>query len=288
MMQDNTGRGLVITLSCSGGNGKPWAPLAEALGDGFVMQAPEHYGVDWNAWHGGRAFGLSDEAERTIALIDASPEHRIHLVGHSYGGGVALHVALARPHRIASLSLYEPSAFHLLSCMGAEGAPALAEISSVARDVCEGVLTGDHERAMERFIDYWNAPGSWAALRPAARDGLRRWASKCPLEFHALLSARTSTLAFARLKVPTLILCGGQTRVPSRLICEYLAGLLPLAEMATVEAAGHMGPLTHQRPVHERMAAHILNASGHGITVLLNRPVPAANRTTYGFFARSA
>src|SRR6266536_1481912 len=35
----------------------------------------------------------------------------VHLIGHSYGGGVALRVAVERSNRIASLTLYEPTAF---------------------------------------------------------------------------------------------------------------------------------------------------------------------------------
>ena len=44
------------------------------------------------------AFTLGDEAARTIEVIDRSGR-KVHLVGHSYGGGVALHAALARPAR---------------------------------------------------------------------------------------------------------------------------------------------------------------------------------------------
>jgi len=45
----------------------------------------------------------------------------VHLVGHCYGGVLALHVALARLDRIASMALYKPSAFQLLKQMGAPG-----------------------------------------------------------------------------------------------------------------------------------------------------------------------
>ena len=125
------------------------------------------------------AFTLADEAARTIALIDKS-EEKVHLVGHSYGGGVALHVALARPSRIASMALYEPSAFHLLRQMGEPGAEAYAEITGVARRICDGVVTGDYRRAVTDFVDYWNGPGAWDTMRPAVQNALIRWAPKGP------------------------------------------------------------------------------------------------------------
>ncbi len=111
---------------------------------------------------------LADEAARTIGFIDRS-DRKVHLVGHSYGGGVALRAAVERPDRIASLTLYEPSAFHLLKAMGARGAVALAEIQGIAAQIADGVITGDYRGGVSSFLDDWGGPGAWAALRPSCR-----------------------------------------------------------------------------------------------------------------------
>jgi pimeloyl-ACP methyl ester carboxylesterase len=131
-------RGRIVALHCSGAGASQWNYLAKALGGGYEVLAPEHFGNESSGpWSGERPFTLADEAARTIALIDKW-EGKVHLVGHSYGGGVALHVAVARPGRIASLALYEPSAFHLLRQMNGDGVMAFAEITSVAHRTCEG------------------------------------------------------------------------------------------------------------------------------------------------------
>ena len=86
----------VIALHCSGAGASQWDRLAEALGPAYEVLVPEHYGCESSgAWSGEHAFTLADEAARTITLIDQSDD-KVHLVGHSYGGGVALHVAVAR------------------------------------------------------------------------------------------------------------------------------------------------------------------------------------------------
>ena len=180
-------RGRVIALHCSGAGAGQWTYLAEALGGGYQLLAPEHFGNESaGPWTGERAFMLADEAARSIALIDQC-EGKIHLVGHSYGGGVALNVALARPERIASMALYEPSAFHLLRQMGGGGAEAFAEITSIVRRTCEGIVTGDYRGAALAFVDYWNGPGAWDALRPAVQESLILWSPKAPLDFRALI-----------------------------------------------------------------------------------------------------
>jgi pimeloyl-ACP methyl ester carboxylesterase len=247
----------VIALHCSGAGAGQWRTLAETLGPAHRMVAPEHYGCESaGPWSGAHAFTLGDEAARTIEQIDLS-EGRVHLVGHSYGGGVALHVALARPERIASLALYEPSAFHLLAQIGEAGAAAFAEIAGITRETAQRVVTGDYAGAAAAFVEYWNGNGAWAVLRPPVQAALTRWAPKAPLDFHALMQEPTPLAAYAGLRMPTLILRGEHAPRPTYLIAELLATVLANARLAVVEGAGHMGPLTHAAAVGGLIAGHI-------------------------------
>lgn len=258
-------RGQVIALHCSGAGAGQWRTLAESLGGHYELLAPEHYGCESTGpWSGEHAFTLADEARRTIALIDEA-EDKVHLVGHSYGGGVALNVALARPDRIASMALYEPSAFHLLKQMGQPGAEAHAEIARLVQQVCEGVITGDCRAAAAAFVDYWNGAGAWAAMRPALQQALIRWTPKAPLDFRALLEEPTRASAYRALGFPVLILRGEHARVPSRLLADGLASLFPASRLIVVDGAGHMGPLTHAPEVAALIVQHIAaaeNAAG--------------------------
>jgi pimeloyl-ACP methyl ester carboxylesterase len=253
-------RGRVIALHCSGGGASQWSYLAEGLGGRYEVLAPEHYGCESTGpWTGEHAFTLADEAAQAIALIDSSDD-KVHLVGHSYGGGVALNVALARPDRIASMALYEPSAFHLLRQMGEQGAEPYAEITGVARHISQGVVTGDYRGAVAAFVDYWNGPGSWNALRPSVQRALIRWAPKGPLDFRALIDDATPVAAYSALEFPVLILRGEHAPSPTRVIAEGLAQWLPASRMVDIACAGHMGPLTHTPEVSALIVRHIAEA----------------------------
>ena len=247
---------LVIALHCSGSSAAQWRSLEAKLGDRFAFAAPEHFDSgDAPAWTGGEIFTCADEAARTLALMDAT-EGKVHLIGHSYGGGVALHVALARPERIASLTLYEPSAFYLLKQFG-DGAGPFAEIKAVADRVAAHVRAGERRSGAQGFLEYWGGPGAWDALRPRLQDAVLRWLPKVSLEFDALFNEPTDWSAFANFSLPVLVIRGEHAPVPTRLIADTLPSIFPNARQEVVPGAGHMGPITHADAVNALIVAHI-------------------------------
>ena len=248
----------VVALHCSGAGAGQWRALGEALGSRCQLFAPEHYGsAAAGPWQGTHAFTLADEAARTIAFIDRC-QSKVHLVGHSYGGGVALHVALARKAQIASLTLYEPSAFHLLKQLEVPAAAsAFSEIAALARETAYRVSIGDLKGAAVTFVDYWGGPGAWLGLRPAVQAALMRWMPKASLDFYALMQEPTPLAAYASLAIPVLILRGEYAPRPARLIAETLSARLSRSHSRIVEGAGHMGPLTRAAFVGQLMADHI-------------------------------
>lgn len=251
----------VIALHCSGADGRQWRKLADVVAPRFNLIAIDCYGCEsTGAWPGERPFTLADEARRVVDLIDRLGT-AVHLVGHSYGGGVALRVAVERPAAIASLTLYEPSAFHLLSQLGPGGLAAREEILRLDHAVSSGVVSGDYHAAIASFVDYWNGAGAAAALQPKVREALLRWLPKAPLDFRALLGERTPLAAYRQLGVPALILRGQNGPEPSRLIAESLARVIRRARLSVVPGAGHMGPFTHADEVNTSIAEHLRSAS---------------------------
>jgi pimeloyl-ACP methyl ester carboxylesterase len=250
----------VIALHCSGAGPGQWRSLSRALDDEFEVMTPEHFGSESRGpWTGEHAFTLADEAFTTLTLIDEAAD-RVHLVGHSYGGGVALNAALNRPDQVASMVLYEPGAFHLLRQMHERGAAAHAEIKGLARNISKGLLTGDYRSALATFVDYWNGPGAWRAMRPCTQKALLRWAPKGPLDFQASLNESTPPSAYSAISCPVLIMMGEHSPRPSCVVAECLAELMPNSKLAVVPGAGHMGPISHAAEICEMTMQHISQA----------------------------
>jgi pimeloyl-ACP methyl ester carboxylesterase len=91
----------------------------EVLGERWHLIVPDRPGHGNSPRQGREDF--EHHGELLAPLLDDGP---VHLVGHSYGGMVALYMATARPDAIGSLTLIEPPAFGL-----APDDPAVQEMS---------------------------------------------------------------------------------------------------------------------------------------------------------------
>ncbi|MEM9028312.1 MAG: alpha/beta hydrolase [Pseudomonadota bacterium] len=252
----------VIALHCSGANGRQWRQLGSQLEPTFAFAAPDHMdSSNLCTTRAGVPFSLADEAAATLDIIDAS-DRPIHLVGHSYGGAVALHVARMRPERIASMSLYEPTAFHLLHDMGLDGRIGHAEITHLSNRVARFISRRDFEAAAVCFVTYWGGEDAWQALRPEQRAALAQWAPKAVFDFEALLNEPSRLQDFSGLAMPILLMRGAHSPDPGRVIARHLLQALPTSRCVCFTDAGHMGPLTHATDVAHFITHHILAASG--------------------------
>ena len=247
----------VVLVHCSGSSGAQWRALAAQLGDRYRVMAPDLIGYGEAApWSGRGGFSLAHEAAAMRSLL-GRVEEPVHLVGHSYGGAVALHIARTRPELLRSLTLVEPSAFHLLRNGDATDAAALREIMAVAADARAALAVGDYSGGFGRFVDYWSGPGSWADMPPEKRAAFAPQLAKVVLDFHALLAEPAELEDVCDIALPTLLVQGGCTRLPSRCICARLRTALPEAVFRVVQGAGHMLPITHRDQVNALIAAHL-------------------------------
>lgn len=241
-----------LFLHCSGGAGRQWQPITAPLAAHIDCVAPELIGYgDGDAWHIGRRLMLDDEVDALAEELYAVPEG-VHLVGHSYGGAIALQAALRHPHQVRSLTLYEPVRFSLLFGSPAT-APAAQAVIALGREVERLALNDECLRSAERFVDFWSGEGSWAQMKPSRQQALAARMPKIGAEFDALFADPTPQHAYRRLRMPVRILAGERSPQPVRLIALRLAARLPDAELVAVPGLGHMGPLTDPQAVADKL-----------------------------------
>jgi pimeloyl-ACP methyl ester carboxylesterase len=233
----------VVCLHANASSSGQWRGLMELLAPRFTVTAADSYDAGKSpSWPSDRVITLSDEAALIEPLLDAA-DGPVALVGHSFGGAVALMAALANPGRVRAIAIYEPTLFWLID--QERPAPNDADgIRDACRDSAQALDEGDGDGAAERFIDYWMGAGAWAATperrRPAiaqAVGNIRRWD-------HALTRETTPASAFAALDVPVLLMTGGRSTASAHGAARLLASALPRVETVHFDTLGHMAPVT--------------------------------------------
>ncbi|CAM3374269.1 alpha/beta fold hydrolase [Stackebrandtia soli] len=92
--------------------------------------------------------GLGDHRDDLVALLDALGLDRVHLVGHSMGGGVVADLATHHPERVATLTLVTPLAPHGFGGTDLDGRPYAPDLAgtgggAVNPRFVERILLGD-------------------------------------------------------------------------------------------------------------------------------------------------
>jgi len=194
------------------------APLAERF-ELFVLERP---GFPPNP--PADRVDFESDAELVVSLL----RHGDHLVGHSYGGGIALLAASARPGAIASLTVIEPPATRV-----ALGHPAVDQFAADGIELYANAKLESPEIVLRRFLA---AVGSTfdppSPLPPALEQGARAlivergpWEAEVPLA------------AVAEAAFPKLVVSGAHHPALDA-ICDALERALS-AERLVLPGYGH-------------------------------------------------
>jgi pimeloyl-ACP methyl ester carboxylesterase len=247
----------VVALHSSAATGGQWKALAAMFAGRRQVIAPDLPG------YGTAALPESDEtaslaADAAAVLRSAGGVPGFHLVGHSYGGAVALKLALAYPARVRSLTLIEPVAFHLLRQSGSDGDLRLFRGILGVRDRIRGaVAAGWPAYGMAAFVDFWNGAGSWDRVEVELRQRLAAQAPAVLRNFAAVLGESWPAEDIARLPMPLLTVAGSASPEVTRRLVDKLVDAAGNVTAARVFGAGHMAPLTHAAAVNALIARHI-------------------------------
>ena len=209
---------------------------------------------------------LADYVARVIEELSIP---RALVLGHSLGGGVALHLALRRPELVSGLVLIAPAALgvslhwiYKLYCIPLLGR-ALLRPSVLSASTIRRFLVGSVRRSDGRFVARLVRHGG--SYRPRALSARaiiwanqpRRWhKARAFLPGGEQLGIRIDGRLAELSKVPTLVLWGDEDRVISAADARRCKEL-PLAEVQIARGVGHSLPLEAAGWANEHIARFI-------------------------------
>ena len=251
----------LLVLQPPGASGASiWRPIAALLQGRFRTAAvnPSAYG-DTSAFTGPAPMTIRDEAAAGAAVIRVelpnSAGERAHIVGHSYGGTIALALALEWPELLDRLTLLEPAPYPLLR---EAGETAFAEEieernGNFVATVREGEL--NHE-AMESYLDYFNdRPGYWRSLDRETQARMLDLSERLAVGLDAVERLEMSRADLKAIAVPVTVIRGGATDPLHARLSELVARAIPGAALVDLPGAGHMMTLTHGPAIADMLGA---------------------------------
>lgn len=247
----------VVALHPTACENSHWAGLAEHLQGSHCVFTPDLPGQGQSdRWPGAQRATIADEAETVFQLIDRWGEP-VHLVGHGYGGAIALKIAMRHPQWIRSLTLVEPALFHVLNQSAPDGRRLLAEVRALEGCINAAAAEGKPELALAHFVDYWNGQGAWARTGQELKRRLVRTLPAVIGNLAASLQETWPLGAVSFVNCPVKLIRGEVSPESTRVITSMLGNALPNAVIETVAEAGHMLTRTHPHIVDPMISAHI-------------------------------
>ena len=233
----------VILIHSTVAGAKQWRSLMEALASDFHVIAINLYGYGATpAWEGDGAQRLEDQARLVEPFLPTGAD-QVSIVGHSFGGSVAMMAAAKFRRQVRRLVLIEPNPFNLLSKYGR---PEAYQEAVVLRDAIKSNgAAGTWEAAAEVFANYWTGPGSWDAMTD---DRKAKFASALVPNFHewdAVMNDVTTLEEWRRdLPGDTTVVSAKDTVRSIREIVELMEEHMPEWRFEQIESGGHMAPMS--------------------------------------------
>lgn len=239
------GEGPSLVLVHAGvADARMWEPLLPAL-------AASHQVVRYDMRGFGRTRSMPGTfvpARDLAALLDALGIARAHVVGASFGGLVALELALADPARVASLVLLAPALPDI------DPSPQLLAFAQAEE---RAIAVGRIDDAVEINVKMWAAQSTddvrslVAEMQRTAFDlQLRERAESAELE--PPVSERLSAIL-----VPTTIAIGDRDVTDFARVAERLERELPDASQQRIAGAGHLPALDQPAAVAQLILSHV-------------------------------
>ncbi|MBB6468200.1 alpha/beta fold hydrolase [Aminobacter carboxidus] len=265
----------VLALHGTATTGRLWQGTEDYLRGRYRLIAPDLPGYGRSSRRTAR--DISDVAGMVLdAMAGEAP---MHLVGHGHGAAVALEIALLRPELVKSLTLIEPTLFHLLREGDRSDLALFTELASMAGKLAAAASGPNPAASMRIYVDFWYGTGAWRRTSEGLQQELGRHAEQVGRDLAIALAETWLASRCRELNCPTLAVMALDSPTASLRVTEMVSEAIPGARLAMIPGAGHMALLTDPHIVDPMIAAHLRAADGKGTVGKSRRSMTPASHS---------
>jgi pimeloyl-ACP methyl ester carboxylesterase len=190
----------------------------------------------------------------TLETVIRRAGGRVHLVGHSFGGLVALAVALRGEVELASLVILEAPAAEILRDRDEhEHYRAFREMT----DAYFSAFNRGNAEAIGAMIDFYGGTGTFASWPSRVSAYAVETTAVNILDWASAYEYPLRAAELATVNIPVLVIHGGASHPAVQKANGLLSKCMPKAALATIEGAAHFMISTHPSRVAELIAWHV-------------------------------
>lgn len=215
-------------------------PLARRLESDARVLVPDRRGSGRSGMAVPAPLPLARHVADALEVLDRSGIERAVVVGHSFGGVVALELGARHPDRVAGLLAWEPPYLAVAPAPVREAMAALAERTAAAH-AAEGPAA-----AARLFLDRVAGEGAWDALHPRQREaiGVAGDGVLADISMPDLFAD-----GLARIDAPAVLATGELSAPFYHPIAAAVAARIPDARLVRLPGLRHPAPITDPDPI---------------------------------------
>jgi pimeloyl-ACP methyl ester carboxylesterase len=185
---------------------------------------------------------IDTELEILSQIVNELTDEPIHLVGHSFGGVIALAQALKGNLNVSQVTLFEPVAVWVLKRAQDEkmGITVKDFLKKYRHDVSMKV-----PYACGQVIDFWGGDGAFEALPGFIKDSMEPLTENNIRHWDVIVDISSDLIDLQACTVPIRLVCGTKSNPVAHAISNHLNKLIPNSEKYEIEGASHFLVTSH-------------------------------------------
>ena len=235
----------LVFIHGSFANSKSWYKIIDKLGDNYqciAVNLPGHGGLEDPTDFDCPTFEPEfEKIEKAICDIPYA-NNGVHLIGHSFGGVVALAAALNNRLPIKKLTLFEPVAVNVLQTF--TETKALKTVLDFV-NLYETAFKTGQENVCARVIDFWGGKGSFDLIPDHIKKVMVHLTANNLRHWRLCMKSEGGISDYKNLNIPVTLVHGSNSNTVAKRIVSSLNTHLPKSSIKIIDDATHFMITSH-------------------------------------------